>query len=116
MTTLLKSYTSTNGICMIEGYFYNWEGQNKYGREPDKEFPLETLNMNLSGKEWKRYYINYYMKDQILSIHGTKFKVNDLEDAENLVSKFIEGNNLEVPPLYDKAYQTEFSNLIVINT
>lgn len=99
-----NEFVSPNGITMIEGISMNWQKQYKYhdNTGPWSLFITVDSMTNMKGFMWKANENNE------LSIFGEEdedrisFNCNTLEEAEFFVQRYLEGNKLELAPLYRK--------------
>ncbi len=91
----LHEFISVNGLKMHRGKLFAWEKAPLYYDTPI------PWNFYMTLGDMIEHYEIFYMKDtKLLHIGRLKLKCKNLDEAEEILMKFIEGNNLEIPPLY----------------
>lgn len=104
----MNEFTASNGIPMIEGRNFNWQKSKIYADPESTEWFYSIGFHTNDGGMWQCGYYheegNLYISDMAYS-SNTSIKIAcTLEMAEDIVMGFMEANDLELMPLYDKLY------------
>ena len=95
----MTTYTSSNGLSMVEGRLFNWQALHTYR---DQTGPI-FYHVSYGGISGIEHSANYHPDTDMLSINGTAFKVPNMQIAEILVaSSLLGGGDIDFPPLYKK--------------
>lgn len=98
-----KRFKSENDVDLISFPKFNWEViETSYGEE--------FYNMSVGDSFFHNIDATLELEKNILSItrgnedttQTINIKIDNIEDAENIVEKIANGEELEIPPLYLK--------------